>query len=119
ASATTSGAPSVPSTGIGFVSISGSAGSASMSTWTGREACPTSSADPSSTGGTGAFSGSSTGGSVTGCSSVSGSSTGGAGEDALGLYSMINPGNIPATNSGASARPQPRDRSPPKPVSAK
>ncbi len=45
-----------------------------------------------------------------------GSSTGGDGD--WPLYSIINPGNVPSTNSGVSERPQPRDRSPPKPVSA-
>ena len=44
-----------------------------------------------------------------------GSSTGGVSRR---WYSMIRPGRVPSTNSGVSERPQPRDRSPPKPVSA-
>src|ERR1019366_4437615 len=54
--------------------------------------------------------------------SASGAATGAASTPAtrasFRLYSMIKPGSVPSTNSGVSDLPQPRDRSPPKPVSA-
>src|ERR1035437_421625 len=75
-----------------------------------------------STGGSGSGNGSSAGGgsvigaSVTGGSSTGGSSTSGGGS--LRRYSTIKPGSVPSTNWGVSDLPQPRDRSPPKPLSA-
>src|SRR5438067_1083138 len=73
-----------------------------------------------STTGSGSRVGGSAGGSVAGGCSCGGSSTGGTGEgsSSAGLAPKIMSGRLPSINSGVSARPQPRERSPPKPLSA-